>query len=163
MVKQKKRPARAKTAKRGRKAPITFKRGLLLIRQGVERSKVKSLKGQANLAFKLGRNYFGSGKKIKLPASIAVKSFKGGFLLTALAGIASAVGVISGISTIVSNYKKIKADSERLKIEKRRGQILENYFLAGAGKVKGQGLALSKGKKGFLLRLKCAKKKKLNI
>lgn len=154
MVKQKKRPARTKIVKKGRKAPITFKKGLLLIRRGIEKSKLKSLKGQANLALKLGRNYFGNGKKIKLPASIAVKTFKGGFLLSALAGIASAVGVISGISTIVSNYKKIKADSERLKIEKRRGQIFEDYFMTGAGRVKGQGFALSKGKKGFLLKLK---------
>lgn len=160
MVKQKKRPVRSKSVKKGRKAAITFKKGLLLIRRGVENSKFKSLKGQAGLALKLGRNYFGQGKKIKLPASVALKSFKGGFLLSALAGIASAVGVISGISTIVSNYKKIKADSERLKIEKRRGQIFEDYFLAGAGKVKGQGLALSKAKKGFLLKLKCAKGRK---
>jgi hypothetical protein len=170
MVKQKKvrtpssgGAARKRTNTKTRKTVVpTFKRGLLLIRQGLERSKLKSINGQANLALKLGRSYFGQGsRKIKLPASVPLKTISGGFLISALAGIASAIGIVSGISSIVSNYKKIKSESERLKIEKRKGEILENYFMTTADRKKGAGIVLKKGKKGFFLKLKkCSSSKR---
>lgn len=169
MVKQK-TVARTKTAggaaknrtRKLRKTVPNFRRGLLLIRQGVERSKLKSINGQANLALKLGRAYFGQagGRKVKLPASVPLKTISGGFLISALAGIASAIGIVSGISSIVSNYKKIKSDSERLKIEKRKGELLENYFMTTADKTKGAGIELKRGKRGFVLKLKkCGKRR----
>jgi hypothetical protein len=150
-----------KRTRKTRKTVPTFKNGLLLIRKGVERSKLKTINGQANLALKLGRAYFGKfDRKVKLPASVPLKTVSGGFLISALAGIASAIGIVSGISSIVSNYKKIKSDSERLKIEKRKGELLENYFMTTADKTRGAGIELKRGKKGFILKLKKCNKRR---
>lgn len=144
-----------------RKAPATFKKGLLLIGKELEKSKLKSVKSQAGLALRLAKHYF-QGSKVTLPKSVALKTVSGGFLLATLAGIASLVSTVSGISTIVSNYKKLKSDSERLKIERKRGDLLETYFLGTAvnkNKVGGAGFHLRKRKTGFLIQFKkCAKK-----
>jgi hypothetical protein len=152
---------RKESAKGKNEKPVTFNKGLLYIKKVLKGSKLKCLKKQAALALKAGKQYFGT-RKVKIPTSFRVKKLDGGFLLPILTGLSAAAGLVGGISTLIANIKRINTDKRLLELEQNKNSMLEHFFYQNANKgnnkQRGSGFFIKKGKNGYLMKLKCAKK-----